>query len=729
MKKPFLFIVTSIVGIILFVFTAYFFTMKPFNQTDDTEYRRDLQEVTPVETFAPTQDQETNEDKIFLTNYYIFEWDDDRGVLIKSLDGKEIISEINYAAQYGVVYNSLKPAMEASEQWIYLDRAPDFNIGDHIEIRAESYIGRMNTPLIHRSTVTNIKDNALQFHPKIKQKMDHGIHIKQVLHQAAGFDSLRVEPTIMPAHFELKLTGETPFATVEVVFYLTTDSPMLHINITTTYKQDVQVFYEDLLLRFEPEVNKVYRKNRKTDTRRFQNTYWLDRQGVQFGEGNESALIYHTPEVSSLFLDTKDKQLTVHLDHDQDHRFFQAYETRSTGKVRHAAEYSRGEQRHNHLRILLGTEPTALPRLMLQPHGYLATHVWTEHADEGIMRSHRAVYYGSEQIMDADLAVGGFVKYQIPVTKSVFYSNIGYGKQHPIDVAIVEEPEFLPFLKDIYAQGSEIVLHSVHPRGSPTPELLEKALKFMYEHFKAKTWIDHGHINATFAFQALEKNSPHYIGKLWDTYDTKYFWHYSSEDITGTVQGSLDLLQTRNGDAARTPLYWKHPTVTEDFYSWAAAIVIDENFSVYTHNNLKELVQNWGVFINHTYPVRYNPSKSSTKYYTTTPQGILIVHPEFDRLLGRMATLRDRGELHLTTIHEILDYWIALENISYTYEPDGSVTLTNHSNSPIHGLSLAVRSPVVYVNGKKPKTKQVDDDLIFWFDLPASGRASISFSN
>lgn len=679
------------------------------------------------EQTGPDRIQYSNWDSVFTTNYYQLIPDRKHGIIIRSIDGGEILSGLGYFAEYGKVYNSLEPALEKNEDTIYLDKQPPYlQPGDKIEIRAESYIGRMNTPLIHRAAVTHIEDNVLRFQPTIKRKLDYGVHIKQIEQQINSFTSAQMEYEENETKLKLKLTGKTEAATVEIIFSFAQDSPVIDIDITTTYNKDVHVFEESLILNFEPEVTQIYRKNRQVDTGPFQEEYWLDRQGVQFGKDNVSALVYHTPEISSLSLRTRQKQLLVHLDHESDHRYLQSVETRATGFIRHAAEYNTEEQRHNQLSIMVGHLPNALPRLMLQPNGYLATHIWTEHADEGIMASHRAVYFGSEDISNAEKAIGGFVKHGIPVTKSVFYSNQGYPRNSPIDVSIKEEPLFLDFLRQIYALGSEITFHSIQPRDNPSKELSQEALQFMQDNFDTKTWIDHGHIDTTFAFQALDKYSSCYMGDLWRKYGIKYFWHYSCEDITGTEQGRLNLLQTNNGDAARTPLYWQHPTVTEDFYSFAAAVVIDDNFYVYSRANLKELVDDWGVFINHTYPVRFLKNQTSTKYYTTDKQGKLIVNPKFDQLLQYMTVLQQDGKLYLTTIDQILEYWISLNNISYAYEMDGSVTLTNHNDQPIHGLSLAIQAPKAYVNGEIPQQKKINKDTVFWFDLPAYADVNIT---
>ncbi|WP_254612837.1 hypothetical protein [Brevibacillus sp. HB1.1] len=108
-----------------------------------------------------------------------------------------------------------------------------------------------------------------------------------------------------------------------------------------------KVFREAFALHFKPNVTEVYRKNRKVDTQKFQASYWLDRQGAKFGQGKQSAFLYHAPNVSSLELNATQKQLIVNLDHMNDHRYVQQGSTNQVGKVRHASEYRANDERTN----------------------------------------------------------------------------------------------------------------------------------------------------------------------------------------------------------------------------------------------------------------------------------------------------------------------------------------------------------------------------------------------
>ncbi len=118
-------------------------------------------------------------------------------------------------------------------------------------------------------------------------------------------------------------------------------------------------------------------------------------------------------------------------------------------------------------------------------------------------------------------------------------------------------------------------------------------------------------------------------------------------------------------------------------------------------------------------------------FYDTTEElsGSVKLNPYFERELEYMAKMRDKGDLYITTIRELLNYWILTENVSFSYSPDGEIIVFNNNDIPIKGLSLAVKSSEVLVNGEIPKSRQDAEDTIFWFDLNANDNATIKISH
>lgn len=498
-------------------------------------------------------------------------------------------------------------------------------------------------------------------------------------------------------------------------------------------------------------VDEVYRKNSQIDTKYFQNEYWLGKQGAKFGREQRTAFIYHTPELSSMQLKTVNNQLILNLDNIHDHRYrrdsfglcFDKYDLRAFHE-HNAAEFAAGEKRINKYSLVIGISPKAIPRLMISPGGYLGTMIWTEHADRSTIKSHKAVYYGREDIQSPSDAVGGFVKYKVPVTKSIFYANPAHrayndslipnrdGNQDLksyLQVAVKDNPEFLKFLKDLSALGYDIGIHGLGPSSSDEKkELLEEAIAYMKDQFKAVTWIDHGRHSTNISTNGLDASAPQYARNLWKKYQTKFFWHYSTEDISHTHDRNIDLLQVNKGDHLHTPLYWLHPTMTYGFYSWAA--IATSILDLYNEESLNQLINQWSISINHVYPAWVYQEPSRSEFYYQDSHGKLIVHPKFDALLAIMSRLRDEGKLNLTTIRDIMFYWIKLKNIRFEYQDQSNILIYNNNDQKINGLSFAVNNSKInniYVNGKKPFSKIIATDTIFWINIKPMSKVKIFF--
>lgn len=548
--------------------------------------------------------------------------------------------------------------------------------------------------------------------------------------------------------------------------------PRFDVNVKTHYSNSTLVRREALVAEFNENVSEVYLKNGQLVFGSFDTEYWLQRQGVRFGSGNKSALVYHTPDVSSLQLNTTANLLLINLDYYLDHPHinipFQADDGADWTDLS-MAKYEAGDERTSNFSIYIGEIPKVTPRLMLVPDGYLAGYVFTEHADWGNIRTHRAAYFGSEDISDIKEAKGGFAGHKIPVTKSVFYSQPG----GPSGSSIRDDPDFpqlLNFLEQLYSTGQyDICLHTPESGGSNREEL-EEAIKFMKDKFDSKTWIDHGMYGGksnreSLVADGLNPNSTLYAADLWERYDTRYFWSSAPELIRNyslkenfrelkfyevsvnlwkrylspaelkrkrflksfkamvsryNDKGELNSLLSYKGNAFPTPLFWLHPTRTADFYSWVTDYVkpvsdLSERYVTTEKKLLDKLVSDRGIFINHGYYVRRIPGED----VLSESNGKLVINPYFDKILGIMAQMRDDGDLYITTIRDLLDYWILTEKISFDYLNDGTILLTNNNDKPVKGLSLVIRADNVRIDGAIPSSRRVDENTIFWFDIAA----------
>jgi hypothetical protein len=561
--------------------------------------------------------------------------------------------------------------------------------------------------------------------------------------------------------------------------------PKMDVNIRTHYNSNLTINREALVAKFDVPVTEVYLKNRKIDFGPFDSEYWLQRQGVRFGIGSRSSLIYNTPHVSSLQLNSDKNLLFVNLEYYLDHPYVHIpYQKDGGGRWidLSSADYSANTERENYFSIYFGNVPQVTPRLMLVPNGYTAGYVFTEHADGGNLRTNRAAYFGSENISKIEDAKGGFAGHRIPVTKSVFYVDSTRNTPNSYVNDDPNKPQFLNFLDQLYATGLyDICLHTPEDYNSKR-ESLNESIKFMKDNFDTETWIDHGMYSGnsnleSFVCDGLNPSSKYFAADLWEKFGTRYFWNPATELIENSMispskslkegrfykayvdfwkhylsskelkemkfpiaikellrrhqnKGELNSLRPDKGNAYPTPLFWQHPTRTNRFYSWTTDYVkdygrLDTNKAEKQFSNeqrqLNMLLTNWGVFINHGYFVR---NRKEHNIFSES-NGEIVINHFFDKILEFMAHMRDKGDLYITTIRDLLDYWIKVENVSFEYTPDGGIKVINLNNEPIEGLSIAFHAKTVQINGETPAHKQVGEDIIIWFDIPAKGEVSL----
>jgi len=559
---------------------------------------------------------------------------------------------------------------------------------------------------------------------------------------------------------------------IEIELSADDNIPKLEIHVNSRYQKNTVVIREALIAKFDVPVNEVYRKNRQVDEKSFEAEYWLDKQGIRFGKGERSATIYHTPLISSMQVDVENRLLYFNLDFHLDHPHVNIPYQEDGGRQwedKSASSYGIETTRESHFAIYFGEIPVTIPRLMLIPNGFTAGYVFTEHADETSIETQRAVYFGSEEIIDTSNAIGGFVGNRIPVTKSVFYSNPG----DTINMSIhnsSESSEYTDFLNQLFAAGLyDICLHTPEFLNS-NRAILEESIEFMKIRFNTITWIDHGFYSGkenreSFVCDGFNSESDYYVADLWQKYNTLYFWNTAVElhlkKINTSLRGwraylspremkemgvflsGIELLKRREndgkyesnsflkrkGDSYPTPIYYQHPSRTGQFYSWATTFakeygILSEDEVRVENDRILRLIKDWGVFINHGYFPRIRTGND----VINEVNGKLVIDPYFNQILRIMSEYRDSGDLYITTIRELMDYWIMLEKITFEYLQNGDIIVYNNNDMPINGLSMAARTKDIRVNGGPPNSKYMGEDIIFWFDLPGKGHAVLQLN-
>lgn len=565
--------------------------------------------------------------------------------------------------------------------------------------------------------------------------------------------------------------------------------PKMEVAVKTSYSRNITVIRESLIAQFEAHASEVYLKNTEIDFKPLAREYWLDKQGVRFGKGAASALIYHTPGVSSLQLNRKKNLLIVNLDYSLDHPFIRIpYQEDGGGKWIDisASHYKPGDERINTFSLHFGLVPEVLPRFMPVPGGYMAGYIFTEHADGGNLRTHRAAYFGSENIIYPEAAIGGFCGHQIHVTKSVFFDEFDDGLKHQTECCD-EEREYLVLLDQLHVMGNDLCLHTPEKENS-SRNTMEEAIMLMAERYHSHSWIDHGMYpgntnREAYSADGLDPYTKSYAGDLWEKFNVKYFWSPAVEAIrfaqsrpsirqsllgfnlkalftelwrrynflrlyedgnavkalAKVMRGSFPMLELNSqrpsmGQSFPTPLYWQNPTYSGHLYSWPTEFDyngvtrhLDSANAVYERRHLDFLVEKRGVFFNHGYYVRNHERDE----ILSMRDGELVINQYFDNVLAYMDQMRDDGNLLITTVRDLLDYRLQIEKIELDYNPDGSIDIVNNNHEEVRGLSLAVRSDPENINlkGTEYYVKNFHDDTIIWFNLPADASVNLTIGN
>jgi hypothetical protein len=539
----------------------------------------------------------------------------------------------------------------------------------------------------------------------------------------------------------LSFSVKTKYSKLKFDIICKQNSSKIDFNSEQKFSKDIDLSRSSIVFEETLPPSEIYRFNRQLQDTDFQDEYWLDKQGLKLGHADSSLIIYHNPDISSIQYDDKNSRIIINLDWEKDHPFFRfplAPDSSDWKLEQSYSTYKKGNKAINSFSAYAGSKTKNIVRFMKNPSGFEATYIWTEHADYSDIRTNRAAYFGSSKIIEADSAVGGFVKYDIPVTKSVFYDNPDSIRNYnasnhlinSLECAIKTDTAFSRFLDMIHSKGSEICLHTPE-QYTTTTQRLEQALAYMQNRYSSPSWIDHGNNNGLqnnredLVCDGTLPKSEWYALKLWKKYGVEYLHNaYYEENFSFLDMGfnsSIEKAYTGWGDYIPKPDFWQHLSKTGDIYHWptASALFIDNsNLWPYYFSNEKfeDFISNWSVEINHCYPAWVDPKKGFWEYGTDS---VMMAQAGFNKTLALMADLRSKGKLNIPTIQEFMNYRLAIENIDYELLNDGRIRITNNSNHILKGIAFATSAGYILVDRLKPAQKTIGNDLVFWFDIGA----------
>lgn len=698
---------------------------------------------------SPTLTGDSETSQVYKNGYFSIRTEKDQFKIFCS-DGRLLLDRFEFTYGTCSVHNLREP-IGAAPDHVIVDTVSGLHVGDLVSVQQDIYGGAENPVKAFGARIVEISeaDRKLALSPApSKMRFSHDLAVYMIKQEERPSRySLLGAWTREKDGQALRMSREYSDFVLNLCLLLRNDSPKITFKIQVSYKCDLQIYHQTLSFFSRLRVSEIYKKNRQVEIvsgAPEAAKYWLWKEGCRFSEGASTLFTIHNPGIASVELDrarSSRPELKVHLEHYGSQRFRHHVRKRNTGFVEFqelsAPTYRNGEKADYTFNLYAGTRLSPPPRLKLSRNRFKATQVWTEHADQTHIRSHRAVYFGHEDITDPESARGGFVYYGHPVTKSIFYANPtgnknplsenGGGKEFGACLSYQESAEFRTFLDNLRRLGNEICLHTATP--APAGRWNNaKALSKITKRYGSRVWIDHNmQFNRTcISADGLNPRSWCYMKDVWEKKDIRYYWHYASEDYMWKNKRNLDLLHCRDGHATPTPVYWRHPTVLGPFLTWGTNESYLEHF---TKNAIDELVKNWGVCIHHHYYPFLCVEVKSFLFYYRDLHGKLIVTRKFDEVLEYMSALREVGDLDIATVGEMMDYWMALEGVEIDVLRDDKFSFTNRSGKDIPGFSFAVRGnvPVSRDVAFSSRTLENGDQLI-WFDFKKEHRAEFQLS-
>ncbi len=510
----------------------------------------------------------------------------------------------------------------------------------------------------------------------------------------------------------------------------------INYSTKTTFKQPIKIERLALVFKVKGEFDELYRSNRLISTDLPKNQMWLEKQGFKVITDSSNWFCYGNSNLSSYQVEASKKLLIVNIDYEQDHPllYFPELDTIINEHINISAnEYQKEAILTSSFNVYESPKIKTIPRFLTTRNGAQSAILWTEHADYSDLRLHRATYFGSEKITQKSEATGGFSFYNIPVTKSVFYTtNDTLGnddhqesKLKSASASITKSKEFSDLLDSLHADGNEICLHT--PDFFTTNKnTMDSALEYVTKWYGSNAWIDHGynngHTDNREDFMCDGLNS--YAFDLWEKYNVKYFWNGYFEDVYPQEEfrfrESIMTPYPGFGEQLPYPLFWQNKKAGDNMYSWRTNSVFYPTTTlwkyIYKAEKIKRFVDSYGVNFEHIYPAH----AAHDFFWTYNKDSVLVAREEFNNALKRLNIYRDNAQLEFPTITNYFDYQLAIQKVTYTIT-NGQVILKNTTNENLQGVTMVILKEGLSEAfcAQFPNNRENGKDLVFWFDLKA----------
>jgi hypothetical protein len=360
------------------------------------------------------------------------------------------------------------------------------------------------------------------------------------------------------------------------------------------------------------------------------------------------------------------------------------------------------------------------------PAGARAAVVFTDHADRTDPDALRAVLYGDSDRRAEGRVGAGFLGRGLALTRSFFVHARG---------GALEDPEVQDLADALAAAGSEVSLHSItpdrDPRGAVAAGLAAAA------RWRPATWIDHEPYTNCEALSSRGGG----VAPPWGIRDLLVAagvrWVWAAGDLGSGATRVVNLLGGAADEARAAvfplpldPRLWVFRSTM--FYDRPAALA-----AALSDAALEALEAERGLFVAHTYlapaaRTTHTPDHLARLAVREAAPGRLVIDPDLDAALARLAARAAAGRLASLTWVETGDRLRALGDVEVAYRADGAAEIRNLGEAPLAGLTVALPAAGLDLDLTGALLAGREDDggwTRLWFDLPPGGRAVLRASD
>jgi len=530
------------------------------------------------------------------------------------------------------------------------------------------------------------------------------------------------------------LNQSSPDMEIELKYIFNRKTPFIEYNITINYHENLTTDFEKLVFDINSNSGQVlgkdYNNIRLSPLQIYKSDQWTPK-AVTFhiDAGNISFMGSDDLQSMRLISGKSSSHLEFYLDDENNHPhpyFINGHIFDLDKSKRYA-----GDMESNRIMFSVNSDNDGNIVKMRQPYGYLATIIFTEHADGENIKKSRAIAFGSSDPTSPLYKKKGFVDNGLRWTKSVFIID----EENHIADALKEKSEYMQLIDDLYLNGLEIVPHSISP-SSDNRIVVQENLALIRK-YNSINWIDHGALAGTDNFEDLasqgwNKSSEYYILDILDAYGYKYAWGYIDYQVSG-----LNLLEPEKPEIINPYLYYNNnvddnTSDSKRIYLWNSINTQKQPEKYYTRNNIDELIQEKGISIGHEY-FSWEDCEGHC-YFSISKQGGIEyeISKNFNNELVYISKKVKSGDLWNPTLAQFADYQIDAFNVDVIPLKDNKYLIKNNNNHAINGMSFLTNikgiKSIIIDNGTVPY-REVDDLIIFWFNISKKSEKIVDIVN